>query len=877
MTDNQALLKEDQTTPSATSAAEGHISDLLNAVANRIADNEGRNAELFRNMQERLQELSEQAHEVRSVVAQEDGDALDHISSALEELASQVSKAEETRADVAARAGELARGALEGIHGDSGSTVDAGWNMRTAEELTRLHESLNTGLPLSEIGAQPPIRYAASDDGHGLPPHVPVYAEDAVPAWLEERFTSLAEHFDRAVEPQGDASTFDEVFARFDALEERVSTAIESLSAASPESANLHDVELCIAELANQLETANSELARIQQIETQVGEIAARLISDDGSLVAAVAPEIDTSEIATLVANQLAQSAIGHTAGGHADAATSSDEVRQLKETIENFVTQQRNDGEHTSVMLSSMQQSMMRLLDRIDALENSRHRSAAAEPWQQPEKKPEAAAQPHVPATAPAAAPAKPAPEVAAPAAVEMTAAPARETGPSGKRDDSPAENVPVASPEPVLADAPSPTPEPIATGTGAASSPSRDRAEFIAAARRAASRAHERAQNDIEPDGDDVDDEFERAHAAIRRRAATRGVSRARMLVVTFAIIAVGLSVTKFMSGQTGDAARRHLLSSAPQQTQPSPAQRADAQNVRPQSPLPAPSVPAAGATKVSQVAVETIAHDQNSGVSYQVDSQLDNPVPRAQPAALAPEKTAPATNSLARPSQGSTRKSLPSAMVGPLSLRLAAANGDPSAQFEVASRFAEGKGIKQDFDEAKAWYKKSAAQGFALAQYRLATFYERGLAGDKDMSRARIWYERSARQNNIKAMHNLAVLAAGGNGKPDYAKASRWFGEAAQRGLGDSQFNLAILYQNGLGVPQDDKQAYKWFSLAAKQGDSEAENRRLALRDKLAVAETAALDKIVSAWVRKPAPKLANDPLFAGHNWQSKRAAR
>ena len=54
------------------------------------------------------------------------------------------------------------------------------------------------------------------------------------------------------------------------------------------------------------------------------------------------------------------------------------------------------------------------------------------------------------------------------------------------------------------------------------------------------------------------------------------------------------------------------------------------------------------------------------------------------------------------------------MPAATVGPLSLRLAAANGDPSAEFEVGARFAESKGMPQNFKEAAKWYQLSADHG-------------------------------------------------------------------------------------------------------------------------------------------------------------------
>jgi localization factor PodJL len=216
------------------------------------------------------------------------------------------------------------------------------------------------------------------------------------------------------------------------------------------------------------------------------------------------------------------------------------------------------------------------------------------------------------------------------------------------------------------------------------------------------------------------------------------------------------------------------------------------------------------------------------------------------------------------------GASRKQLPAARVGPLSMRLAAANGDASAQFAVAARFAEGRGVDQDFKEAVKWYTRSAASSFALSQYRLGTLYERGLGVEKDVQRARVWYDRAASKGNIKAMHNLAVLAAGA-GTPDYTKAALWFTAAAEHGLGDSHFNLAILYQHGLGVEKNEAQAYQWFSLAALSGDGEAGKRKAEVAKSIGAAKAAEIDRIVAAWQRRPADKVANDPHVAGQQWQ------
>ncbi|MBS0269815.1 MAG: sel1 repeat family protein [Proteobacteria bacterium] len=213
------------------------------------------------------------------------------------------------------------------------------------------------------------------------------------------------------------------------------------------------------------------------------------------------------------------------------------------------------------------------------------------------------------------------------------------------------------------------------------------------------------------------------------------------------------------------------------------------------------------------------------------------------------------------------------MPPATVGPLSLRLAAANGDPSAEFEVGARLAEGKGIAQSFQDAAKWYQRSADQGFAQSQYRLGTLYERGLGLKPDRAQAANWYQRAAAQGNIKAMHNLAVLSANQSDQsPDYATAAQWFEAAAQRGLSDSQFNLAVLYENGLGVKRDMSRAFMWLSIAARGGDADAVRRRDILRGKLTADEVTAANKLIAAWKPMPSTRTVNDARTAGEMWKN-----
>jgi localization factor PodJL len=197
------------------------------------------------------------------------------------------------------------------------------------------------------------------------------------------------------------------------------------------------------------------------------------------------------------------------------------------------------------------------------------------------------------------------------------------------------------------------------------------------------------------------------------------------------------------------------------------------------------------------------------------------------------------------------------LPPAIGGP-ALRAAAIAGEMSAQYEIAVRFGEGRGVPRDERQAAYWLDLAAKQGLAPAQFRLGSYYEKGIGVKKDLAAARDLYLAAAAKGNGKAMHNLAVLYADGiNGRPDYHTAALWFRKAADRGIIDSQYNLAILYARGSGEPQNYAEAYKWFALAAKAGDVEAANKRDDIAAQLDAATLAAADLMVKNWKPEPQP--------------------
>jgi uncharacterized protein len=58
-------------------------------------------------------------------------------------------------------------------------------------------------------------------------------------------------------------------------------------------------------------------------------------------------------------------------------------------------------------------------------------------------------------------------------------------------------------------------------------------------------------------------------------------------------------------------------------------------------------------------------------------------------------------------------------------------------------------------------------------------------------------------------------------------DYATALRLVRPLAEQGRADAQFGLGLMYHEGQGVASVDREAVKWFRLAAEQGIAGAQH--------------------------------------------------
>ena len=345
--------------------------------------------------------------------------------------------------------------------------------------------------------------------------------------------------------------------------------------------------------------------------------------------------------------------------------------------------------------------------------------------------------------------------------------------------------------------------------------------RADFIAAARRAAATAQAEAaaaQRQVPSD--------RMGRAGLLARSRDYVAAHKRPMLMSIAALVMALGVIALMDRTGGFGGGVELAS--------------------------APSKP---------VRVASLVPAASAKIAEAVPTNLDNGA--LSPSAL-PKTAAPLADAIpgSDPIQTGSIPSLPSFAAGspppppprlalPPGLLAAAQGGDVAAEYELGNKYVDGRLVSRDMKLAASWFEKAADAGSAPAQYRLAALYEKGIGIGVDKAKARSLYTKAADAGNPRAMHNLAVLLADGDGHPDYAAAVGWFRKAAQYGVHDSQYNLAVLLTRGLGAPQSLVQAYQWFAVAAATGDVDAGKKRDEVGLKLSANDVAVAKALAAAF--------------------------
>ena len=153
-----------------------------------------------------------------------------------------------------------------------------------------------------------------------------------------------------------------------------------------------------------------------------------------------------------------------------------------------------------------------------------------------------------------------------------------------------------------------------------------------------------------------------------------------------------------------------------------------------------------------------------------------------------------------------------------------------------------------------------RKLAEEGNVTAQNRLGLFYKFGKGVPQNYGQAKRWFEEAAKQGHAEAQINLGMLYLREDAPPRSPQmAIFWFSRAAEQGVVPAFTKLGQMYQEAEGVPEDLVQAYMWFHLAATNGEAPSAEKRDVLATKMTYAQITEAQQRAREWkpTRKSVP--------------------
>jgi localization factor PodJL len=894
------------------------IATAMEQLGSRMQPNDQAVGEQFALLDERLDEISRAiaAGSRATAAASIDHSMLQRLEGRIGALAEQIDHMSHSTAP---SQGDVLSRRIEALAGRMEEMAEEQAAMRLEERLEQLSALL-----------QQTQRHAQSDPRAGLGAELGAHLADisrkidnleqgSVSDALAERLDYLATRIDGLEFPSQPQPSMDS--GRFGRIEDRLSDIAARLdqAAAAPrgDEEALRSLEDQIAHLSSLIsQPTQSSVGMSPELETRMVAIENYMATNDEYIIEA--------------ARQAAEAVVdaySHTIGsGSSLVAADMAALTGLAEDLRHLEDLTRASEERTHHTFEALHSTLVQIADRLDGMD---HRFSAAPAYSEPARRPEPAlaaaerVQQDMPApalstrerleTSAAYGHADDAVALAAPDAVEPTI---REPGKDAAKGPKPsllqeisrrlrpgtknevAENTARAVVDPAPSIDPSDALPPerendlLEPGTGAPDvkkilervrasqaagefaterAAGSDRADYIAAARRAAKAAAQetdpsqnmKVRRDVKATSKVQSQKGLAASLSQHRRPILMAVGAVLLVLMAMPLVRTLTSPSDLAPPAAVEAPTQPQRSAEPQ---PQPEAQAETQAAPAQTPATTPASPEQASNPFDQAPAPS-EPAKPSGEDSIASGHLTDPQAadgRASTFASA-DAAPPANDTLVAPPkpEAPAAISVP-AGIAPKSLADAAASGDANALFEIGTRFTEGRGVTADPTEAAKWYKLAADKGFAPAQYRYANVLEKGTGVARDLSQAADYYRKAAEAGNVSAMHNLAVLyASGATGQPDYAKAVQWFSQAADHGVADSQFNLAILFARGNGVRQDLEQSYKWFAIAAKGGDKDAAEKRDEVAKAMRKDQLDSARAKVDQWqVQTPDPK-ANAP--------------
>lgn len=158
----------------------------------------------------------------------------------------------------------------------------------------------------------------------------------------------------------------------------------------------------------------------------------------------------------------------------------------------------------------------------------------------------------------------------------------------------------------------------------------------------------------------------------------------------------------------------------------------------------------------------------------------------------------------------------------------------NNNYKAMYILGYKYYSGDKIKQDYDLAMFYFRMAARFNYNKAQFYIGYMYAKAYGVTCNYANAKYWYELAASNGHTTAMNNLGVMYDDGIGvTKDKDKAFKLYRMAYDSSDNPSKegcfmYNIGMCYKLGHGTKKNLEEAKYWFSLSAKAGYKEAEER-------------------------------------------------
>jgi hypothetical protein len=140
----------------------------------------------------------------------------------------------------------------------------------------------------------------------------------------------------------------------------------------------------------------------------------------------------------------------------------------------------------------------------------------------------------------------------------------------------------------------------------------------------------------------------------------------------------------------------------------------------------------------------------------------------------------------------------------------------SGDALAQKRLGDMYMNGRGVQKNEVEAVKWYRKSALQGNDDAKSKVLELEKISL----------VLNQKEAKGGDGAALKRLGDMHAEGISVPkDTSEAMRLYQRSAKLDYVKAYAAIGSMYAKGLGVQKNDIEAYKWYKKAQEKGDDEA----------------------------------------------------